>query len=71
MAVYLVADYWAEPPANIKPHWRVVGYFDSVVHAIRFASRDGIVTEWHDSLAAWQAYLSKQLPREGDYRILS
>lgn len=68
--VYLVADFWAEPPANIPPHWRVVGYFDSVVHAARFASLDSIVTEWKDNLAAWKTYKSKRLPREADYRIL-
>lgn len=59
---YLVADYWAEPPANIKPHWRVVAYMQSVIHAKAFAGRDSIVAYVPDDNIAWSAYKAKRLP---------
>lgn len=67
---YLVADWWHNPPAHIPPHWRVVGYFDSVVHAKAFASSDGIVTQWDNPNEAWKAYRAKRLP-EGGYSVIA
>lgn len=69
--VYLVADLHKHPTNRFPPYWRVVGYFPNVIHATRFASPESVVTEWRDRGAAWKAYQSKQLPREGEYRILS
>ena len=66
---YLVADYWAEPPANIKPHWRIVAYSESLIHAKGFALRDSIVVHVLDNGEAWRAYKAKRLPDH--YTIVS
>lgn len=71
MAVYLVADLRpGYGTRDRKPYWRIVGYFPSIIHAVRFAGPDSIVTEWQDKEEAWQAYQAKELPREGNYRVM-
>lgn len=69
MTVYLVADFVAKPYTG-QPYWRATGVFPSIVQAMRWAGAESIVTEWQDMQAALQAYDSRILPREGDYRIL-
>lgn len=70
MAVYLVADYVAEP-AHGLPYWRATGVFPSVVQAVQWAGSQSIVTEWQDMQAALQAYDNRLLPDIGNYKVLA
>ena len=69
--VYLVADYMHNGTAgHRKPYWRVTGLFNSIVQAVKWCGPESIVTEWGDLDGAWQAYVDKELPHEGNYRIM-